>query len=66
MRGPSNNMNWEELVEVLNTMPKTWIPAILLVVVELAIKKQCFVSGGLQQAIEEKIKWMKKNGNVAE
>lgn len=52
--------NWEEFIECIRTMPLTWVPAALLVMVEEAVTRKCFKPGGLQKAIDEKLKWMNK------
>jgi hypothetical protein len=53
--------NWEEFIECIRTMPLTWVPAALLVLVEEAINRKVFKNDGmLLKAIDEKIKWMDK------
>lgn len=58
--------SWDFFIEGVRTMPLTWIPAALLVLVEEAVNRNCFNPGGLMRAIEEKLKYMQHNSKKRE
>lgn len=47
----SGRASYEELKKELQGMPMSWHPAILMVVVESALKHKCFVEGGMARVI---------------
>lgn len=52
--------DWSEFIECVRTMPLTWVPAALLVLVEEAVNRKCFKPEGLKKAIDEKLIWLEK------
>lgn len=50
---------WGDFVEAVHRMPKHWLPAALLTIVEECINKKCFDGQSLKQAIDEKLNYMK-------
>lgn len=51
--------SWPDLVEAIRTLPLTWLPAALLILVEECVTRNCFKPEGLQKAIQEKLNYMK-------
>jgi hypothetical protein len=43
--------SYEDIVELLNTLPTTWYPALLVTMVEAAYKKPVFQPGGASRII---------------
>jgi hypothetical protein len=52
--------SWEQVIEIIRTMPTTWLPAALLYLVEEAVRRKVFKPGGLQTIIDDKLKKMEE------
>lgn len=57
---------WDQVVEMIRTMPTTWLPAALLYVVEEAVRRKVFKPGGLQTIIDDKLKKMAEKKEYGE
>jgi hypothetical protein len=44
--------SYEEIVEMLNTMPMTWYPALMVTLVEAGYKKKVFLPSGASTIIQ--------------
>lgn len=62
----SFNPSWDQIVELIRTMPTTWLPAMLLYVVEEAVRRKIFKPGGLQDIIDQKLKRMSQDKEYGE
>jgi hypothetical protein len=58
--------SWEQIVEIIRTMPTTWVPAALLYIVEEGVRRKLFKPGGLETMIQDKLKAMEKEKEYGE
>lgn len=51
--GEEAHMSYEEIKTEIEQLPQTWIPALVLILIEQAVKKKCFKQGGLTRLVQE-------------